>query len=89
MSLSNVTPRVSRPSNAPARLMDAQDADRGDSTGTRRVMVSFRLTEDLVRELGDRAAEMGVTKTAYITYALRSYFGRELPPSPQTPSQVS
>lgn len=89
MSLSNVTPRVHRPSSAPARLMDTQDKDRGDSIGTHKVMVSFRLSEDVVRDLGVRSAEMGVSKTAYLTFALKSFFGREIPSTSQASEGVS
>lgn len=63
--------------------MDTQDKDRGDSVGTRRLMVSFRLPEDVVRDLGIHSAEMGVSKTAYLTYVLKSYFGREIPSAAQ------
>ena len=80
MSLSAVTPRVRRPGQqvTSARLMDAQDSNRGDSVGTKRVNLSFRLPEDVASELAARSSELGINKTAYLILALQSYFGKEI-----------
>lgn len=79
MSLS-ATPRMGRPSQGqgPARLMDYQDTNRGDSVGTKRLNLSFRLPEPVAAELAARSAALGVNKTAYMIMALQSYFGREM-----------